>query len=199
MSTQGEPKPSLRERKKAKTRATIQKNAIRLFREQGYLATTVEQIAEVSEISPSTFFRYFPTKESVVLEDDYDPLLIESYKQQPPELSPIQALRGAVREGLSKLTDVELETIRERVELSMKVPELRAASVIHLSESTHMIANLVAERIGRDKSDVSVITFAGAVTGTISSIFFYCAQNPEADFLKIIDDSLMLLEKGLSL
>ncbi|MFN8629902.1 MAG: helix-turn-helix domain-containing protein [Chloroflexota bacterium] len=40
----------------------IQEHALRLFREQGYDRTTVEQIAEAAEVSPSTFFRYFPTR-----------------------------------------------------------------------------------------------------------------------------------------
>ena len=71
--------PGLRERKKAKTRAAIQTQALRLIAEQGYEATTVEQIAEAAEISPSTFFRYFPTKEDVVVEDDYDPLLVVAF------------------------------------------------------------------------------------------------------------------------
>ena len=49
-----QPRPSLRERKKAKTRAAIQEHALRLFHEQGYEETTVEQIADAAEVSPST-------------------------------------------------------------------------------------------------------------------------------------------------
>ena len=65
-------RPGLWERKKARTRAAIREHAFRLFREQGYDATTVDQIAEAAEVSPSTFFRYFPTKEDVVLQDDME-------------------------------------------------------------------------------------------------------------------------------
>src|SRR6476469_5406226 len=90
------PRPGLRERKKAKTRSAIQEHALRLFQEQGYDATTVEQIAEAAEVSPSTFFRYFPTKEDVVLYDDIDPLLIAAFAAQPAGATPIQALRGAL-------------------------------------------------------------------------------------------------------
>src|SRR5215471_13419905 len=93
-----QPAQGLRERKKAKTRAAIQRHALRLFQEQGYDATTVEQIAAAAEVSPSTFFRYFPTKEDVGLYDALDPLLFSAFRAQSPELSPIEAMRRAIRE-----------------------------------------------------------------------------------------------------
>src|SRR5215831_2993472 len=93
-----QPALGLRERKKAKTRAAIQEHALRLIREQGYQATTVEQIAAAAEVSPSTFFRYFPTKEDVVTYDALDPMFLEALRAQPPDLRPIQAIRAAFHE-----------------------------------------------------------------------------------------------------
>src|SRR3984957_14510442 len=109
---------SLRERKKARTRASLREHALRLFREQGYQATTVEQIAAAAEVSPSTFFRYFPTKEDVVLQDDMDLRLVESLARQPPDRSPIAAVRAALREAWGSFTPAEWEEIREGERLS---------------------------------------------------------------------------------
>src|SRR6266511_4061622 len=61
----------LRERKKARTRAAIREHAMRLFRAQGFAETTVDQVAEAADVSPSTFFRYFPNTEAVILQDEY--------------------------------------------------------------------------------------------------------------------------------
>ena len=69
------PPLGLRERKKIKLRRSVQSEALRLFAEQGYEDTTVEQIADAADISTTTFYRYFPTKEDVVLDDDYDPIV----------------------------------------------------------------------------------------------------------------------------
>ena len=91
----GQDRPDgLRERKKARTRAAIRDHALRLFRENGYQRTTVEQIAEAAEVSVSTFFRYFPTKEDVVLQDDMDTRMIEAFERQPAGLSPIAPSAG---------------------------------------------------------------------------------------------------------
>src|SRR5271165_1303643 len=124
MLSTGQDQPGgLRERKKARTRASIREHALRLFREQTYQGTTVEQIAAAAEISPSTFFRYFPTKEDVVLYDDFDPQLYAAFAAQPPELSPVQAMRRALNQLFASLPVAEMEQQWDRGQLILSVPE----------------------------------------------------------------------------
>src|SRR5690349_15327538 len=110
----GQDRPcGLRERKKARTRAAIRRHALRLFREQGYHRTTVEQIAAAAEVSPSTFFRYFPTKEDLILQDDVDTQVVEAFERQPAGLKPVAAFRAALREVAGSFSQAELDVIRE--------------------------------------------------------------------------------------
>lgn len=199
MLTGQRPTIGLRERKKIKTRAAIQQHAVRLFREQGYQATTVEQIAEAAEISPSTFFRYFPTKEAVVVEDDYDPLLIQAFQAQPAELTPLQAMRNAVKTGVAQIPEQEFKAAQERMALSFSVPELRAASLNQMMNTMRLISELAAERAGRDADDFGVLAFAGAVVGAFMGIQQHIANHPEANFVALMDEALSLLESGLRL
>ena len=84
IQTDDPPRPGLRERKRVKTRALIQEHALRLFREQGYDETSIEEIAEASEVSPSTVFRYFPTKPDLVIYDNLDERMIEAFRRNRP-------------------------------------------------------------------------------------------------------------------
>jgi AcrR family transcriptional regulator len=199
LPSDGRPAVGLRERKKAKTRAAIQLHALRLFRERGYQATTVEQIAEAAEISPSTFFRYFPTKEAVVLTDDYDPMLLAAFRAQPAELTPLQAVRGAMSSVLAGLPAAELAATRERTQLVMAVPELRAGTLQNMTETMRLLAVAVAERVGRDPDDVAVRTFTGALLGVWTTVLFRWVEDPGMDLLASLDEAMALLEAGLPL
>jgi AcrR family transcriptional regulator len=198
-SEEAQPAGGWRERKKAKTRAAIRRNALRLFREQGYAATTVEQIAQAAEVSPATFFRYFPTKEDVVLRDDYDPLLFAAFKAQPTDLTPIQALRGAMRAVFTALPAEELDQERERFALISAIPELRAKILEEFVRTIQVIAEVLAERIGRRPDDFAVRTFAGALIGVAMATMVAAIDDPDADYWELLDIALTHLEAGLPL
>src|SRR5258708_1577453 len=160
----------LRERKKAWTRAAIRQHALRLFREQGYQATTVEQIAAAAEVSPSTFFRYFPTKEDVVLRDDVDTRLLAALSRQPPDLAPVAAIRAAAKDGLKWLGADEMTQPRETTELTLAVPEVRARAMDELVPTMEVIAGAIANRVGRSAADLPVRALSGAVVGVITAV-----------------------------
>ncbi len=159
----------LRERKKARTRAAIREHALRLFREQGYQATTVEQIAQAAEVSPATFYRYFPTKEDAVLQDDFDLLALEAFAAQPPGLNTIAAVRAAMADMHASLTPEELLRWQETTELTMAIPEVRARAVDELTRAIDVWAEAVAKRVGRPPDDPAARAIAGALTGVILS------------------------------
>jgi len=187
----------LRERKKARTRGAIQHHALRLFREQGYDATTIEQIAEAAEVSESTLFRYFPTKEDLVLWDEFDPMLIQAFRAQPPGVSPIQALRASFPAVFDQLTPEQWAEQRMRMNLILAVPELRAAMLHQFTGTIPQIAELVAERVGRSADEFEVRNFAGAVIGISMSVMIAAAEDPSADLIALMDAGLAHLEAGL--
>ena len=191
-------RPGLRERKKARTRAAIREHALRLIREQGYDATTVEQIAEAAEVSPSTFFRYFPTKEDVVLQDDMDLFFMDAFRGQPASLSPVAAMRAALRAAFAGLTADDLAQLQETMDLAVTVPAVRARMLEEFARTTQVIAQAVADRSGRSAGDFAVQMFAGAVVGIAMAAWFDDPGNLAA-FGDKFERGLALLEAGLPL
>ncbi|WP_199429952.1 acyl-CoA-like ligand-binding transcription factor [Qaidamihabitans albus] len=202
MTTSSDDRPvGLRERKKARTRAAIQNHALRLFMEQGYAATTVEQIAEAAEVSQSTFFRYFPTKEETVLHDRFDPVLIDSFLRQPADVSPIAAFRAALADVFERVNSEESELERARQQLVLTVPELRAMLIDQIVAGIEMLDDAVAERVGRGRGDVNVRAWSGAVIGVVLTTYLAAvAEGADfADLVGYVDRGLALLEDGLPL
>ncbi|MER7924696.1 MULTISPECIES: TetR family transcriptional regulator [unclassified Streptomyces] len=99
--TSSDPAPakraSLRERTRAAMRAEVSDVAFRLFAEQGFESTTVEQIAAAAGLSRTTFFRYFGTKEEVVLGrvGEYGRQVADALAARPAGETPWYALRRA--------------------------------------------------------------------------------------------------------
>lgn len=199
MASEDRPKLGLRERKKAKTMAEVQKHALRLFREQGYKATTVEQIAEAAEISYSTFFRYFASKEEVLTHDNYDALLIHTFEKEPSGISPLQALKHAMLSEIANMSDEELETMRERNQLIRSIPELWSRAVNNMTGMMQLLAELVAKRTGRQADDLMVRALAGAIVGVNISVMLHYAEHPESDFAAVLGKALDALEQGFPL
>ncbi|NRQ39724.1 TetR family transcriptional regulator [Nonomuraea sp. NN258] len=195
----------LRDRKKARTREAILREAFRLFRERGYAATTVEQIAEAAEVSPATFFRYFPTKEHLAELDRFPPL-IEALAAQPPG-APVSVLRGAFRTAFASLSADEIAAGHAREVFAATVPELLVANLRRSPGLIGEVCAAVAEKAGRaagaaqvgDADDPRIRNAVGAVFGVVAMVWLRWAQDAQMDGPAEIDAALAHLESGLTL
>ncbi|MER6175363.1 TetR family transcriptional regulator [Streptosporangium sp. NPDC001681] len=189
----------LRERKKAKTRRAIQEHALRLFAERGYEATTVEQIAEAAEVSPSTFFRYFPTKEDVVVQDGYDSLIVSALRESSPGATPVDAFRQAVRTVFEGFRAEDFSRAAAVTRLILSVPALRARRLQSAAGTHAAMCTEIASRTGRDPHDLAVETFAAAVIGAMLPSIARWAANPSENLPDLLDTALVRLAAGLPL
>ncbi|MFD0338902.1 TetR/AcrR family transcriptional regulator [Streptomyces sp. NPDC127117] len=194
------PQPGLRERKKLRTRIEIRQAAYRLIAEQGYEATTVEQIAAAAEVSPSTVFRYFPAKEDIVLTDEYDRVLAAALRGRPAGEPPLESLRHVLAEALAAFLATGEQELRQRTRLMVEVPAVRARMAESMSDTAGVLAGTLAARAGRAPGDLAVRVFVAAVLGTLREVTLYWGEHgQEGDLVAMVDRALDALEGGLRL
>jgi AcrR family transcriptional regulator len=160
----------LRERKKIRTRETIQRVAFELFDEKGYANTTIEEIAEAAEVSPSTFFRYFPSKELVLMADDLDQVTVEALARQPADLPTLQAFRRAFDITMATLSEDDWELERTRQRLVFSTHELKLVQFNEYLRVVRELAEAESRRTGRDADDFEVRVLFGALAGALMAV-----------------------------
>jgi AcrR family transcriptional regulator len=189
----------LRARKKQKTREAIQRVALRLFERQGYEQTTIEQIAAAVEISPSTFFNYFPNKEDVVMLDIYDPMAIAMFKERPKD-EPLNVSFRRVLEGLDLIFERDRELVLARGKLMMEVPELRARIWDELERTQTFVTVLLAERTGHKRDDFEVrVTARVVVAALYEASLEWFRQSGRKGLVVFANRALDVLESGAHL
>ncbi len=194
------PTVGLRERKKQRTRQAIQREAMRLFDAQGYEATTIEQIAAAAEVSPSTFFRYYPTKEDVVLSDDYDPLVAAALLARPADEPLATSIRRALVDTMRPLLDEEASMLWTRSKLVLGVPSLRARIFEGAEEMREALAGALSERTGRPADDFHLNVLAGVVAGAMSvAAFKWLADDGRSDLVDLVEQMMNIIEPALRL
>ncbi|WP_391858736.1 TetR/AcrR family transcriptional regulator [Streptomyces rhizosphaerihabitans] len=193
-----EPQPGLRERKKIKTRIAIREATYRLIAEQGYDATTIEQIAEAAEVSPSTVFRYFPTKEDIVLTDEYDPLLEKELRERPADEPWFESLRHVIRKAIGVSSSEDPEITRLRTRLLVEVPAVRSRMMESMSVTGRLLSRAIGERSGRDPDSLEVRVFAMSLIGGLMETSLYWAETGQGDDLAdLVERTVKVLEHGL--
>jgi AcrR family transcriptional regulator len=163
-----EQEPDWRQRKKNATRDRIRASALRLFGEQGYDATTVEQIAAAAGVSHMTFFRYFPAKEDVALSDSYDPLLAGSLEQTPASWPLARRIRTVLVQGLRQVYDTERDALLAQNKLIVSTPALRDRLWADQIVTQQLILQVLAPRPSFQDRVTVAACLAAATTAVLS-------------------------------
>lgn len=189
----------LRELKRERTRQQISDKAFELFTDHGFARTTVEQIAAAAEVGPSTLYRYFPTKETLVLEFVEDCLLgAVAWFREQPEVELPDGLQSVIERVLD-----QLESNPDRVRAVFDLAAQTASVSAHLNEMIWRFRNeltdeLVRRLAGDDTQDVefTAALSAGIAMNIIETVVRIWVENPDGTEVRELARRAMTLLRG---
>lgn len=194
--------PGLRERKKQRTHDDLQRIATRLFAERGYHDVTIEEIAAEAEVSHRTFYRYFGSKEDLVLGSVAD--LLEAMEAalaaRPSDESVMDSIRAATVSLASEFTG-DAEDDRTRIDIVQATPELQQRSIERQPLMEAVLVPFVAQRLGLDPDRDLAPRVIASCTIAVSraALDVWVAQGSTDAIVGYIDEALSLVDQGLHL
>jgi AcrR family transcriptional regulator len=189
--------PTPRQVSAARTREALIDAALMLFARDGFDATTTEQITQAAGVSPRTFFRYFPTKESVVFHRDHWFMrsFAAAYLEQPDTLADYAALRKTfveLAQGFDELR-ARIETYRAAVDSSSV---LLGREQVHLAEHAVTVSEAIARRrAARDVDDASTVLGIVALALYQRALRRWLDGPPSRELADLIDEEFARLPK----
>lgn len=165
-----------------RTNERLQAAALRLFEEHGYDKVTVEQIASAAGVSHMTFFRHFPTKESVVVSDPYDPLIAEAVSLQPRDLGALERVRRGLIEVSTAIGDSIDGSTRARIRIGVSHPKLRAAMWENNGVTDDLLVSALIES-GESEFEARVVV--GACLGAVMAALIDWAEDDSGESLGV--------------
>ena len=201
------PTASLRERKKLATRRLLRRAALELVAERGLANVTVEDIAEAADVSPRTFFNYFPSKEAVLFGGDPDRAAelrarIAAYAPGQPAVEALRAVLAADAEALAEelrsLAGDPADWLR-RMKAARADPHVRAGHAASMALIERAVAEGLADRLGADlETDPYPGVLAAAASGVVRSCMaFWAGSGGSVPLGHLIDQAFAALADGL--
>ncbi|MGB5951409.1 MAG: helix-turn-helix domain-containing protein, partial [Ornithinimicrobium sp.] len=153
--------------KAAHTRERLQQIGLELIVKAGYESVTVEQIARAAGVSHMTFFRHFPTKQSLVLHDPFDPAIAAAVAAQPHHLSALTRACRGVRGALAAVSLPEEEQVKMRVRIGATTPSLTAGMWANTVATQTAVSDALSEVSPRFESQIAAAATIGALTAAV--------------------------------
>jgi len=160
-----------------RTRAALLAAAMELFAESGYDATPTAAIARRAGVSEMTLFRHFPTKESLVVEDPYDPLIADAIRARPPGEAALPAAIRGVRDAWRAVPPPEAAAVRERLRLLAGSATLRGALARGSAETEKAIEGALVAR--EADAGVARVVAAAVIAGLNAGLLHWAISEDD--------------------
>jgi mycofactocin system transcriptional regulator len=193
----GSPTARRRGRPRGTSARALELIALRLFADQGFEQTTVDQIATAAGVSRRTFFRYFNSKSAVLWSEfDAEVQTIRGLLAQTSDDLPImEGVRRAVL-AANHYRAEDVPELRMRMTLLISVPELIASAAIHYDAWERAVVDFVARRSGQPASSLYPLAVGRAVLAACRAGFDRWASRADADLTVYLDAALRALAAG---
>lgn len=162
--------------RRAETRARLQAAALELFGRDGYDRVAVEQIAASAGVTSMTFFRHFATKDAVILDDPYDPAIVDAIVDQPAGLPALERVCRGIASAWSQLPEPDRADTRQRIRIVAASPALMARMwENNLTTQRAIVTALVGTGVERLQAEVA----AGACLGAVMAAMLEWGRHDE--------------------
>lgn len=192
-------KPAVRAGRRPSTSAAeISAVGIELFARKGFDQTSVDEIAEASNIARRTFFRYFPSKNAVPWGefDDHLRQMRDGLRALPDDLTIAEGLRRVLLE-FNTFPDAEAGTHRQRMSLILGAPSLQAYSMLMYTGWRHAVAEYVASKLDADPDDHLPQTIAWMLLGVALSAYEHWLSDDSLDLQDLLAEGADSLQAGV--
>jgi AcrR family transcriptional regulator len=189
----------LYERKKQAAMGRIQEVALDLFDAHGYDAVTVEQIAEAAEVSPSSIYRYFGTKEQLVLYEESDFEFLAIVDRELAQWPPAEAVRRALAAVMAGFFDRGEALSRRKTRYALSEPALQPALGELIEGFVAEVTAAHARATGGDPDELEPQVIASAlVWSMVAAIRHWHAGGYRTTVRDEMEAALAALERGFS-
>lgn len=173
--------------------------ALRLFSEQGFEETTVEQIAAEAGVSRRTFFRYFTSKAAVLWSefDDEVEALRAAFAEIDEDVPTMDAIRRVVL-GVNRYRTEDIPELRTRINLIGTVPALQASATPHYDAWSHAVSDFAASRLGQPSNSLVPLAVGRATLAVCRAAYEQWVVRADADLTFYLDAALRALATGFS-
>jgi mycofactocin system transcriptional regulator len=181
------------------SRRALELIALRLFTEQGFEDTTIDQIAAEAGVSRRTFFRYFSTKASVLwAEFDTE---VDTIRTALADMPADMPMMDAIRKAVVTANHYRAEDVPElhtRYNLISSIPDLHASAATHYDAWEQAISDFVAKRIGQRADSLYPLAVGRATLAACRAAYDRWVVRADADLTAYLDAALHALAAGFN-